>query len=256
MPFGSIFYKFEYIHAISADDTEISFKNNSLTKFVFKFVGIPHLQLRLRSKKIMNNIPVSPSNVLDAGFGSGVYSLTLGNRAEVIVGIDNNNRKVNFIKKQAKFSSVQFEEMDLTYLAFSNSSFDLVLCSDVLEHVQNDELAFSELARVLKPNGMLILTVPLLSCGNEKIHRRFRHERGGYSTKEIFKLCSNNGLTIEKVEFYSYRLSDLLSTISSQIQHNKCALTMLFCISYPLILLAESFPIRGSPSGIFYMIRK
>jgi ubiquinone/menaquinone biosynthesis C-methylase UbiE len=256
MPFGSIFHKFEHIHAITADGTRVSFKNRNLTKFVFKIVGIPHIQLRLRSKKIMNNIPANPSKILDAGFGTGVYSLTLENRAKVIVGIDLDKQKVNFINKQAKFSNVHFEEMDITNLGFSNSSFDLVLCSDVLEHIQNDELAFSEIARVLKSGGTLILTVPFLSNRNEGVHRRFRHERVGYTTKDIFKLCVNNGLTIEKVEFYSHRLSDVLSNISSQILYNKCALTLLFCISYPLVLLTESLPIRGSPSGIFYLIRK
>jgi ubiquinone/menaquinone biosynthesis C-methylase UbiE len=256
MPFGSVFHKFELIKAVTASNTELSFKKRELTKFVLKIVGIPHIQLRLRSKKIMKNIPPNPSKMLDAGFGTGVYSLTLETRVKQIIGIDLDKEKVEFIKKNAGFSNVQFEEMDITNLGFSDSSFDLILCSDVLEHIRNDGLAFSELARVLKSGGTLILTIPFLSKGNKRIQRMFRHKRGGYTTQDIFKLCTKNGLTIEKIEFYSHRLSNWLSTMGNQILCNKCAITLLFCISYPFILLSECFPLKGSPSGVFCLIKK
>ena len=53
------------------------------------------------------------------------------------------------------------KNMDLTALSFCKSSFDLVLCSHVLEHIQNDNLAISEIARVLSKRGTLIAMVPI-----------------------------------------------------------------------------------------------
>lgn len=50
---------------------------------------------------------------------------------------------------------------DLEALTFADASFDVAICSDVLEHVRLYDKALSELARVLKPGGALILTVPL-----------------------------------------------------------------------------------------------
>jgi len=50
---------------------------------------------------------------------------------------------------------------DLEGLRFEDESFNVVICSDVLEHVRLYDLALSELARVLKPDGALILTAPL-----------------------------------------------------------------------------------------------
>ena len=49
---------------------------------------------------------------------------------------------------------------DLTRLTFENDSFDVFITSDVFEHVMERELAFKEIARILKPGGMHIFTMP------------------------------------------------------------------------------------------------
>lgn len=50
---------------------------------------------------------------------------------------------------------------DLTDLPFPNASFDFLLASHVLEHIEDDRRALSEIARVLRPGGMAILPVPM-----------------------------------------------------------------------------------------------
>jgi SAM-dependent methyltransferase len=49
---------------------------------------------------------------------------------------------------------------DITCLTFNNESFDLIVSSEVLEHVPSLHAAFSETARVLKPGGAHLFTVP------------------------------------------------------------------------------------------------
>src|SRR5262249_36838215 len=52
-------------------------------------------------------------------------------------------------------------KMDITDLSYPDGSFDVVLCSHVLEHVTDDRRALSELHRVLKPGGCAIVLVPI-----------------------------------------------------------------------------------------------
>jgi SAM-dependent methyltransferase len=52
-------------------------------------------------------------------------------------------------------------KMDVTDIQYPDNSFDVIYCSHVLEHVQNDRKAMKEFARVLSPNGWAILQVPI-----------------------------------------------------------------------------------------------
>lgn len=54
-------------------------------------------------------------------------------------------------------------QCNLENLPFSNSTYDFVFASHVLEHVSNDKKAIQEIFRILKPNGIAVLPVPLVS---------------------------------------------------------------------------------------------
>jgi SAM-dependent methyltransferase len=56
--------------------------------------------------------------------------------------------------------NVQFEVGSAENLEFPDESFDIVLCSDVVEHLKNPEKCFSEICRVLKSGGTAIITTP------------------------------------------------------------------------------------------------
>jgi ubiquinone/menaquinone biosynthesis C-methylase UbiE len=53
--------------------------------------------------------------------------------------------------------------MDVTDILFGESLFDVILCSHVLEHIEDDQKAIREFHRVLKPGGWAILQVPVAS---------------------------------------------------------------------------------------------
>ena len=58
----------------------------------------------------------------------------------------------------------------LKRLPYDDASFDVILLVEVIEHLENHRLALGELARILKPNGVLILTTPNIMRLNSRLH--------------------------------------------------------------------------------------
>lgn len=67
----------------------------------------------------------------------------------------------------------------LERLTFPDNSFDLFITQDVMEHIFDPEKAFKEIARVLKPGGAHIFTVPLINKGNKSECWASRTDEGG-----------------------------------------------------------------------------
>ena len=105
MPIGSIFSNFEYIDLTTADDIHIHFKNNYFSQIGFKLFGIPHIGLRLRARKILNNVPKKAINILDAGCGSGIYSFILAPIAKKIMAVDISEKTINYAKRMNIFTN-------------------------------------------------------------------------------------------------------------------------------------------------------
>jgi SAM-dependent methyltransferase len=78
-----------------------------------------------------------------------------------------------------------------------SNSFDTVLCTDVLEHIYRPELLFSEMTRILKPNGHLILTVPFMYW----IHTN-PHDYHRYTHFKLKEFCANNKLKVVELNTY------------------------------------------------------
>lgn len=64
---------------------------------------------------------------------------------------------------------------DLQALTFENESFDLFITQDVFEHLLQPELAFSEIARVLKPGGCHVFTIPWFGFQESRRRAEFRN---------------------------------------------------------------------------------
>lgn len=84
----------------------------------------------------------------------------------------------------------------LTNLPFAESEFDFVFCTEVLEHVEDDARGLREIARVLKPGGVLLLSTPTPPAPDDPAH-----VREGYTLKELKEKLAAAGLEITKHEY-------------------------------------------------------
>ena len=87
---------------------------------------------------------------------------------------------------------------DLTRLPYRNKSFDFLCALDVLEHIKDDELAISEISRILKKNGIAIITVPHRMKYYTNQDQLIGHYRR-YEIEQILSLFNKNNLKNLKV---------------------------------------------------------
>ena len=85
---------------------------------------------------------------------------------------------------------------DVTAIAVPDESFDVVLCTEVLEHTPEPIKAVGEIARILRPNGRLLLTAPLGSS----LHQEPYHFYGGYTPHWYRRFLPPVGLEVEHIE--------------------------------------------------------
>ncbi len=99
-------------------------------------------------------------DVLDAATGTGRHALHLAAQGWRVSAIDASAEMLVLAREKAaeRKLSIQVEQQDLAQLSFADSSFDLVVCSLALAHIQDLLPPCRELLRVLRPGGNLLIS--------------------------------------------------------------------------------------------------
>ena len=95
--------------------------------------------------------------LLDAGCGTGFFSQAASSKGADVTSMDMGQRLLDQVALKCRSNRVIGSVLQL---AFRDESFDLIICSEVIEHTDNPLGAIGELYRVLRPGGTLALTVP------------------------------------------------------------------------------------------------
>ena len=150
------------------------------------------------------------ARVLDAGCGPGRHLSEAFRRDGVqVVGIDINLEDVVKTRNILRLMEKEGEGGkgpwgvsvgDITKLPYSDVSFDLVICSEVLEHIPDDRKAIVEITRVLKQGGLLAVSVPRFFpesiCWT--LSKSYRNEPGGhirlYKKHQLINLLESAGV--------------------------------------------------------------
>lgn len=164
-----------------------------------------HVKKQLRNLRFH---PGSQPELLDAGSGFGQYVYYLSKKfpKASILGLDVKEEQVadcNAFFLKAGKSNIAFETADLTEIAFSNR-FDLVLCVDVMEHIEEDRKVLENYFNALKPGGMLLISTPSDQGGSDVHHDHEgdgavgfidEHVRDGYAMAELDEKLKTAGFT-------------------------------------------------------------
>jgi SAM-dependent methyltransferase len=98
--------------------------------------------------------------VLDAGCGAGYGSQELAQAAEQVIGVDVAAEAIGFARAHYQQPNLRFEQASCVALPYADSSFDLIVAFEVIEHLENWRDFLREARRVLAPAGQLIVSTP------------------------------------------------------------------------------------------------
>jgi 2-polyprenyl-3-methyl-5-hydroxy-6-metoxy-1,4-benzoquinol methylase len=169
---------------------------------------------------VRDQLPVQA--FLDAGCGDGRYLAALRDELPPrIAGVDISERIL--ATARASVPDAELRQANLEALPFSDGEFDLVLCSQVIEHVLDASAAVRELARVLRPGGVLILStdnarnvvsrslnaprtalVSLLGLRGRR--GRIESPATAYTTAALRALVAGAELEVERLETFRFQL--------------------------------------------------
>lgn len=103
-------------------------------------------------------------NILDAGCGSNPFiSIELAKKGNRLISIDISKgiiRTARMFAKREKLNNIDFVLTDLRYLPFKGSHFNIIICSDTIEHINKPDVAIKEIGRSIKRNGEILFTIP------------------------------------------------------------------------------------------------
>jgi len=156
--------------------------------------------------------------VLDIGCGIGELSEILVNRGLNVfatdLGFDSIARASSRIKK--KNLKISFVQGDIYRLPYHDCSFDAVVGSEIIEHLEKYQNAISEVARVLRPGGYFICSAPYretlrytlcIHCNKKTPVNAHLHS---FDEAGMEKILKEAGFSIEKISKFSNKYAELL----------------------------------------------
>lgn len=178
------------------------------------------------------------SRILDAGCGDGVYCEWLSrNGYRSIIGVDISTHILVTARRNVinwgNISVVHFAAGNLEKLPFVNASFDVVVCSQVIEHLLDERAGLNEIYRVLRSGGLLVistdnrdnlvsrwLSMPVILI-RTLLHRpkwEYPFPHRAYRLTEFLAYVMEAGFRIQRAETYRFSLPPSLSRVPGLVR--------------------------------------
>jgi SAM-dependent methyltransferase len=138
------------------------------------------------------------ARLLDAGCGTGRNLVELGFLGPS-AGVDSSPDAVAFCRERG-LDGVQEAELDA--LPFPDSSFDLLVATDVIEHIEDDVAVLRELRRVAAPRAQLLITTPAYRWLWSAHDDEHQHKRR-YTRRQLVKRIREAGWSIEIATYFN-----------------------------------------------------
>lgn len=122
--------------------------------------GAPGHALRDRLATVLELAGEGPGEAVDAGMGPGRLLAEMERRGWRVSGIDTSAEMVTLARGRLPDARERLVQAPIERLPFADASFDLAVATGVLEYADDLEAALGELARVVRPGGRAIVSLP------------------------------------------------------------------------------------------------
>ncbi|KKQ96256.1 MAG: hypothetical protein A3G66_04115 [Candidatus Levybacteria bacterium RIFCSPLOWO2_12_FULL_39_17] len=176
------------------------------TSIQTKIINNNNFTYRILLKEI-NKLLDGHEKILDIGCGAGTLSLYYASKDHNVLGIDISKKAVDTAKESAAFlglKKVKFQQADFPN-KIPKEKFDFVIFSEVLEHLEDDQLALDQINNTLYPGGIMFLSTPSIKAPLHRLNltKKFDKEVGHlrrYSIEELSRLINKSGFRILEVK--------------------------------------------------------
>jgi 2-polyprenyl-3-methyl-5-hydroxy-6-metoxy-1,4-benzoquinol methylase len=188
--------------------------------------------------------------LLDVGCGTGAFTMGAARRGYRALGLSWDTRNQIVAQERAKIckaDTARFQVQDVRRLDERPDlaeQFDVAICCECIEHIVDDVKLMKDIARCMKPQGILLLTTPNLAfkpmaydSENLSAVEDGGHVRRGYSQDDLTRLCQQSGLDVMKIEYCSGVLSQKLTSVKRVIENSTSEM-----ISWPIVLPLRLIP--------------
>jgi SAM-dependent methyltransferase len=151
--------------------------------------GMHEIALRL----LRRTLPATPSRILEAGCGTGHFALRVAREFRCRMDLADLAREgLDYARANGLDRLVR---ADIRALPLADAQYDCVLSLDVLIHLERgtERVAVAELARMLRPGGLLMIRVAALDALRSR-HSEFTQERQRFTKSKLLRLARANGL--------------------------------------------------------------
>lgn len=181
--------EYETFHKNTTSQSKIISKNNFTYRQIIRFI---------------DKYSTGRKRIIDIGCGAGTLCFYLASKGKQVLGVDisfkaikacEESSKMLGLGKFAKFKVAKFPGESV------NGKFDLVILTEVIEHLRDDKLALEKIFNMLKRGGVAIITTPSLNAPLYRLRyangfdERVGHLRR-YTVDSLSKKCESSGFEI------------------------------------------------------------
>lgn len=184
-------------------------------------------EIRRLNQTILHQIPNNSEIILDVGCGNGWLAKHCLPKEKKVVSLDISIKNPTTVLKENPSESHAAVVADAYHLPFKENAFDVIVASEIIEHVYDPKLFIQRLLKVLKPGGTLIITTPY----NEKI--------------EYFLCVHCNKPTPKNAHLHSFNEQNIIEHIPvNEADYSLETFSNKYLIRLRLNLLIKFFPYK------------